>query len=315
MGKFILRRLLGLIPQLAVILALVVGMVNLAPGSVIDSLMQDSGKLSVADRARLEHSLGLDKPLPVRYVEYASGALKGDLGVSITRKRPVIDMIRAKIMVTLELTLYAVLISITVGIPLGMAAAVHRGKPIDYGIRFFAVLFLGIPSFLVATMMVLGPALVFKWRPPLYVAWDEGIIAHMSSMILPVLAVSLVSLATNVRLTRSSFIDVMHQDYIRTARAKGLDSKHVWFVHGLRNALLPTVTIIGLQAAGLVSGAVVVEQVFSLPGLGNVLFDGLTSRDYPVIQGMVLVLGLVVVLLNLAVDIIYTTLDPRVKFS
>ncbi len=315
MGRYIARRVLALIPQLLIILALVVVMVELTPGNVIDSMLGDSGQITPEARAKLEHSLGLDKSLPVRYVTYLGGVVRGDLGVSITRGRPVSDMIQERVLVTTELTLYAVVVSIVIGIPLGMAAAVARGKVTDYAIRFFAVLFLGIPSFLVATMMVLLPALWFRWRPPLFVPLDKGLLPHLFSMLLPVVAVSLVFMATNVRMMRSSFIDVMQQDYIRTARSKGLTATRVWFKHGLKNALLPTVTLIGLQAAGLVSGAVVVEQVFTLPGLGGILFDALARRDYPVIQGMVLLVGTAVVLLNLTIDVIYSTLDPRVSFK
>ena len=315
MSKYIARRVLALIPQLLIILALVVVMVDLTPGDVIDSMLGDSGQITPEARARLERSLGLDKSLPVRYVSYLGGVLQGDLGTSITRQRPVTDMISERMFVTAELTMLAVLVSILIGIPLGMAAAGARGKVTDYAIRFFAVLFLGIPSFLVATMMVLLPSLWFRWRPPLYVSLERGVFLHFFSMLLPVVAVSLVFMATNVRMMRSSFIDVMQQDYIRTARSKGLSSGRVWFGHGLKNALLPTVTLIGLQAAALVSGAVVVEQVFTLPGLGGILFDAMARRDYPVIQGMVLLVGTAVVLLNLAIDVIYSMLDPRVSFS
>ncbi len=315
MSKYIARRVLALIPQLLIILALVVVMVDLTPGDVIDSMLGDSGQITPEARARLERSLGLDKSLPVRYVSYLGGVLQGDLGTSITRQRPVTDMISERMFVTAELTMLAVLVSILIGIPLGMAAAVARGKVTDYAIRFFAVLFLGIPSFLVATMMVLLPSLWFRWRPPLYVPLERGVFLHFFSMLLPVVAVSLVFMATNVRMMRSSFIDVMQQDYIRTARSKGLSSGRVWFGHGLKNALLPTVTLIGLQAAALVSGAVVVEQVFTLPGLGGILFDAMARRDYPVIQGMVLLVGTAVVLLNLTIDVIYSMLDPRVSFS
>lgn len=315
MSRYIGRRLLGLIPQLLLILALVVLMVDLTPGDVVDSMLGDAGMASPESRAKLERALGLDKSLPERYLSYLGGVVRGDLGTSITRGRPVVDMISERVLVTTELTLYAVLISILIGIPLGMAAAVFRGKVADYSIRFFAVLFLGIPSFIVATMMVLLPALWFGWRPPLYVPLEKGLLSHLFSMLLPVAAVSLVFMATNVRMMRSSFIDVMQQEYIRTARSKGLSDRRVWFGHGLKNAMLPTVTLIGLQAAGLVSGAVVVEQVFTLPGLGGVLFDALNRRDYPVIQGMVMVVGAAVVLLNLSIDVLYSVLDPRVRFE
>jgi len=315
MGRYIARRVLALIPQLLIILALVVIMVDLTPGDAIDSMLGDQGTTTPEARASLERALGLDKSLPVRYVTYIANAVQGDLGVSITRSRPVSDMIGERVLVTAELTLFAVLVSILIGIPLGMAAAVSRGKINDYLIRFIAVLFLGVPSFIVATMIVLLPALWFRWRPPLFVPWSEGIFAHLFSMVLPVAAVSLVFLATIVRMMRSSFIDVMQQDYIRTARSKGLTNRAVWFRHGLKNALLPTVTLIGLQAAALVSGAVVVEQVFTLPGLGGVLFDALARRDYPVIQGIVLLVGAAVVLLNLSIDVIYNMLDPRVSFE
>lgn len=315
MGRYIVRRIAALIPQLMIILALVVIMVDLTPGSVIDSMLGDSGVVTPEARAKLEKALGLDQSLPQRYVSYLTGVVQGDLGTSITRQRPVTDMIQERMLVTAELTLLAVMVSIVIGIPLGMAAAIYRGKVNDYLIRFFAVLFLGIPSFIVATLVVLLPALWFRWRPPLFVPWSSGVFPHLFSMILPVMAVSLVFMATNIRMMRSSFIDVMQQDYIRTARSKGLSSRTVWFGHGLKNALLPTVTLIGLQAAALVSGAVVVEQVFTLPGLGGVLFDALSRRDYPVIQGVVLLVGAAVVLLNLSIDVIYNMLDPRVSFE
>ena len=216
MSKYIARRVLALIPQLLIILALVVVMVDLTPGDVIDSMLGDSGQITPEARARLERSLGLDKSLPARYVSYLGGVLQGDLGTSITRQRPVTDMISERMFVTAELTMLAVLVSILIGIPLGMAAAVARGKVTDYAIRFFAVLFLGIPSFLVATMMVLLPSLWFRWRPPLYVPLERGVFLHFFSMLLPVVAVSLVFMATNVRMMRSSFIDVMQQEVRHT---------------------------------------------------------------------------------------------------
>lgn len=315
MGKYIIRRVVGLIPQLLIMLALVVVLVDLAPGDVIDTIVGDAGQLDPETRANLERSLGIDRPLPVRYIDYVSGVVQGDLGDSILRRRPVVDMIAERVSVTVELAGFAVVVSILLGVTAGVGSALTRGRVADYVIRFFGVFALGVPNFVFATLLVLLPALWWGWRPPLYSGWDDGVVAHLSSMVLPVLSVALSFTAVIMRMTRSSFIEVMQQDYIRTARAKGLQARNVWLRHGLKNALLPTVTLVGIQAASLISGSVIVEQVFSLPGLGGVLFSALSGRDYPVIQGMIVVVGVVVVTVNLLVDIVYTWLDPRVRFG
>ncbi len=311
MTGYIARRLLGILPQSALLLALVVVLVRLAPGSVIDAIVLDTGQLTPEARENLEDSLGLNDPIPVQYANYAWNAVRGDLGDSIFLNRPVTTIVRERLGVTMELAIGAVLLSVAVGIPFGVYTALRRGKVGDYVIRIGAVVGLGIPNFVLATCLVVLPALWFHWRPPLFVPWGENQWSHIQSMALPTLSISIVFMAALIRVTRASMIEVMNQDYVRTARAKGLSNSRVWLVHGLRNALMPTVTLIGLEFAALISGAVIVEQVFSLPGLGDVMIRALRNRDYPVIQGMTLLIGVIVVLVNVAVDVAYIVIDPR----
>lgn len=295
-------------------LFLVVTLVRLVPGDVIDALIGDQGTLSPQLRADLEKSLGIDRPIYLQYLTYLGGAITGDLGTSIFKHRPVLALIAERLPLTIQLAASAIALSLVVALPAGILAALNRGTAIDYAVRFVAVLFLAVPGFIIATYSIVIPAITVHWRPPPYVPFVEDPFTFVASMIFPVCATAAVFLASQVRMVRSSMLEVLRQDYIRTARAKGLPWGVVIRTHALKNSLIPSVTLVGIEMATLLGGTVIIEQVFSLPGIGDLLLTAFNARDYPVIQGVTLVLGVFVILVNVLVDITYSRLDPRIAF-
>jgi peptide/nickel transport system permease protein len=313
MSRYVVRSLLGIIPTLLVLVFAVSAMVRLIPGSAVDVMLTESNATG-ADRAALERELGLDRSLPAQYAVYLRDVLSGSLGHSLYNEQRVIDIIAARAPPTIELAVLTLIISTMLGVLIGVISAARRNSRLDYGLRLFVNLFLGVPNFVIASLVVLLPAYFWGLSPPLtYVRFSDDPVRNLTFFIAPAATLGIGLSATLARVTRTQTLEVIYQDYIRTAHAKGLTALAVLRRHALRNALLPVVTLLGLQVAILLGGAVVTEQVFSIPGLGTLLLQKIRERDYPVVQGITLLSGVLVLALNLLVDLGYTVLDPRVR--
>ncbi|MBA2668156.1 MAG: ABC transporter permease [Trueperaceae bacterium] len=287
-----------------------------------------SDRASEAEIALVRERLGFDRPLHVQYLTFLGGLVQGDTGRSLTYRMPALDIVLERLPATIELTFMAMLIAVTFAIPLGIVAALKRGTAIDGGIMAFAMVGQSIPSFWLGIMLILGVGLGLSWLPisghvpiiePLLKgdferAWTNFPQA-LRYLIMPAFTISLFSLSRNARLVRSSMLEVLTQDYVRTARAKGLQEWSVVIRHALRNAWMPVVTMLGLEFGFLLSGVVVVETVFSWPGVGRLVFNAINQRDIPLVQTAVVVFAFVFIALNLMVDMIYARLDPRVRLS
>lgn len=285
-----------------------------------------SENASVEEIQRARVALGFDRPLYVQYLSYTWNALQGDFGNSLSYRQPAMDVVIEAMPATIELTLFSLILAIGLSIPLGIFAALNRGKPIDGGIMTVAMLGQSIPNFWMGIMMILFFGLYLRWLPisghvPFLEPLFEGEFAtainnlpqSLYYMIMPALAVGTYTLARNTRLIRSSMLEVLQQDYVRTARSKGISEARVVFHHAMRNAWLPVVTMIGLEFGFLLGGVVVVETVFSFPGIGRLVFNAINQRDIPVVQASVILLAVIFILLNLLVDLIYARIDPRVQ--
>ena len=317
MAKYIATRLILVIPTLFLLSILVFGAIRIIPGDVCRLILQSAGTQEAIDEETcrsINAALGLDKPATTQYVAWIGDVVTGDLGKSLFNRREVRHDIELRMAVTLELAVLGASFSFFVGVPMGVASALKQNKLQDYALRFLAVGWLSVPSFWVATLLVTLPAVWWQYAPPVGYTnlWDDPV-RNIQQMYLPTLAIGLGISAAMARLTRSSMLEVLREDYVRTARAKGLANRSVIFRHALRNALMPVVTLFGLQTALLLSGAVIIELIFGLPGIGSYLLDSVQIKDYPAIQGAVLFFAVVVVFANLAVDLSYGLLDPRVR--
>jgi peptide/nickel transport system permease protein len=313
MLRFLSQRLLVLIPVLLGVSMLSFLLLYLIPGDVVDILMgQESG--DPARLAEMRRLFGIDRSLPVRYAEWLGEALRGDLGRSFVTRRPVLSEIMTAFPVTLQLTAASLLVALAAGLPLGVLAAVRRGRASSMGISVLVLLVLSIPSFWLGILLILVTSLYLHWFPPqgLVLLWVQPVEA-LKQLLLPSLALGLALGAMVMRMTRSCILEVLAQDYVRTARAKGIAETLVIGHHALRNALIPVVTLVGLQFGYLLGGAIVIEEIFSLPGMGRLVLRSIAQRDFPLVQGVLLLAGTGVVLLNLCVDMLYLALDPRLR--
>ncbi|WP_019153123.1 ABC transporter permease [Robertmurraya massiliosenegalensis] len=312
-----LRFLLNRLGQSAILLLIVTiitfFLINLAPGGPASTMRMDA---SPEERQAMVEKLGLDQPIHIRYIEWITNALKGDLGVSFTSSEPVIQRIADRLPYTIELTVFTIILSITIGILFGVISAIKRGKAQDHVINFFSVLGLSVPAFWLGLMLILLFSINLGWLPSSGVGArgaDFNAWGWISHLIMPVLILTTTVLPNIVRFTRSSMLEVVSQNYIRTARAKGAKESIVLYVHALRNALIPVVTIIGVLIPRLLSGAVITEAIFGWTGIGTLILEAARGRDYPLVMGVTVVITIVVVLCNLFVDLIYSRIDPRVK--
>lgn len=317
LAKYIATRLILTIPTLLLLTVLVFGAIRLIPGDVCRLILQSAGTQEAVDAEtcqRINAALGLDKPPVTQYLDWMGGVLTGDLGNSLFNRRDVLNDLQMRMAVTLELAMLGASFSLLVGVPMGVISALKQNKVQDYALRILSVGWLSIPSFWVATLLVTLPAVWWNYAPPVGYTdlWDDPW-RNIQQMYLPTLAIGLSISASMARLTRSSMLEVLRGDYVRTAKAKGLANRVVIYRHALRNALLPIVTLFGLQTAFLLSGTVIIELIFGLPGIGSFLLDSVQLKDYPAIQGAVLFFAVVVVFANLAVDLSYGFLDPRVR--
>jgi peptide/nickel transport system permease protein len=313
MLAYIARRTLETIPVMAFVALFVFSLLYIAPGDPAALIAGDQA--SVEDIARIRTSLGLDKPFLVRFVDWSSQVLSGDLGTSMFTGLPVTELIAQRIEPTLSLMLVTIVFAVAVAVPVGVIAAWKAGSFLDSAFMGVAVLGFSVPVFVVGYLLAYVFALELDWLPVQgYTPIRQGVWPWLENLILPAIALGFVYIALIARITRASMLEVLSQDYIRTARAKGLGDNAVLFGHALKNAAVPIVTVIGLGIALLIGGAVVTESVFAIPGLGRLTVDAIVRRDYPVIQGIVLMFSFVYVLVNLGIDILYTVLDPRIRY-
>ena len=313
MTRYVVRSLVSVVPTLLILIFAVSLLVRLLPGNAVD-LMLTGSDAKATDRIALERQLGLDQSVASQYVHYLGDVTSGSFGHSLYDRRPVLAVIQSHALPTIELAVLSLSISSLLGISIGVISAAKRNTRLDYALRSIVNIFLGIPNFVLATLIVLLPAYYFGWSPPLtYVRIGDNPLENLLFFVAPAAALGFALSATMARITRTQTLEVIHQDYIRTAQAKGLAPFTVLERHALRNALLPVVTLLGLQVAAVLSGIVVIEQVFSIPGMGTLLLQKIQERDYPVVQGITLLSGMMIVTLNLLLDLGYTFLDPRVR--
>ena len=313
MVSYILRRILSTLPVMAIVALFVFSLLYIAPGDPAAVIAGDQA--SPADVERIRQGLGLDRPFLVQFGTWLWRILRFDLGTSIFTNLPVASMIAQRIEPTLSLMAITLVLTIVVAVPLGVVAAWKAGSWVDRTIMAFAVFAFSLPVFVVGYVLAYVFALQFDWLPVQgYTPLAKGFWPWLQNLILPAVALGSVYIALIARITRASMLEVLQQDYIRTARAKGLDQRSILFVHALKNAAVPIVTVIGIGIALLIGGAVVTESVFAIPGLGRLTIDAILRRDYPVIQGIVLLFSFLYVLVNLMVDVTYTLVDPRIRY-
>lgn len=314
MQEFVIRRCLALIPTLFFASLIIFFAIRMIPGDVIDLMLAQNDVASSADKESLRAALGLDRPVLEQYFHWAGAAAVGDLGQSLWQNEPVANLIGQRLPVTLELGVLAIVVSITVGVSIGVYSAVRQDTLGDYVARSFSLLMLSVPGFWLATLVMVFPSVWWRWSPELeFTPLFVDPVRNLAHILVPAILLGLSLSGITMRMTRTMMLDVLRQDYIRTARAKGLRERTVIFRHALRNSLIPVITLIGLQAPLLIGGAVIFEQIFALPGMGALLLEAVYQRDYPVVTGVFLVVGVTVLLINLAVDLTYGWLDPRVR--
>lgn len=306
MRNYVFKRLLFLIPTLYVVVSLVFLLIHLVPGDPVDVILGE--RAMTADRERLRQELKLDRSLWVQHSYFISGLLKGDLGESLYDRKPVTQLIREKFPATFKLALFAMLVALSVGVPLGLVSAIWKDGGVDNGAMFLALFGISIPHFYLGPLLIMIFSIKLGWFP---VSGDEGFL----SLILPAFTLGTALAAILSRMTRASMLEVMKADYVRTARAKGLGEGKVLIKHAFRSALIPVVTIIGLQFGALLAGTVVTEKIFNWPGIGSLLLGGIERRDYPVVQGCVLTIAFTFIVVNMLTDFCYAMLDPRVKLG
>ena len=314
MRRYVIRRILLLIPTLFLVSFAVFSMVRVIPGDVVELMVAEQGFAD--DREEMRKILGLDKPLLQQYFSYMKNIIfEGDMGTSLWSREPVVKEIGRRLPVSLNLAALAIIWTIIIGIPMGVISALKQDTWVDYLVRSTAIGGLSIPNFWIATMLLVFGALWFKWVPPMdYVPFTENPAQNLSQLLAPSLILSIARSAAIMRMTRTMMLEVMREDYIRTARAKGLSKLIVVIRHALKNALIPVLIIIGLQLAFLVGGTVIMESIFVLPGMGKYLIDAISWRDYPVVQGINLILCSVIISINLIVDLLYGFIDPRIRY-
>lgn len=304
MLSYLLKRILWLIPTVFFVITVVFFLAHLLPGDPVDFILGEQALPS--ERQKLVEQLHLDKPILTQYGLFLKELAQGSLGDSFFKNKSVMSLIKERYGATIQLTLFSMLIAISLAIPLGLISAAKKDRALDYSASFFSLLGISIPNFYLGPLLILLFAIKLQWLP---VSSENG----LSSLILPAITLGTALAAMTSRMTRASMIDIMKMDYIRTARAKGLKNWKVFLKHGFRSALIPVITVIGLQFGSLLAGTVVTEKIFNWPGIGLLLLQSIQGRDYPIVQGCVLIIALTFILVNLLTDILYAWIDPRVK--
>ncbi|MDD5288722.1 MAG: ABC transporter permease [Dehalococcoidales bacterium] len=315
MSTYLIRRIFLIIPTMFLVSVLVFFSIRFIPGDVITMMARESF-LTHQDRASIEHSLGLDVPIYQQYGRWVGKIiLHGDLGHSLWGEVPVFNSLSQALPVTFELSLLSMIIGIIISLPIGVYSAIRQDSVGDYIARSFAILCIALPTFWLGTMVMVLPALWWGWSPPLiYVPFTKDPANNLVEFLVPAIILGMSLSGVTMRMTRTMVLEVLRQDFIRTAWAKGLKERVVILRHALKNALIPVITIIGLQVPFLIGGAVIVEQIFGLPGVGRLIIDATFQRDYPVVSGVVLIIAVFVLIVNLLVDITYGLFDPRVHY-
>ncbi|MCY4071287.1 MAG: ABC transporter permease [Chloroflexi bacterium] len=318
MGRYLIRRILLMAPTLLIVTFLVFILLFLSPGDPVLMLVpiDEVAQMTDEEMDQLRRKLGLDRPIYVQYADWLFDVLRGDLGRSIHQRRPVLDLLAARFPVTLELALLSVFLASTVAIPIGIYTAVRPGGIGDFLGNIVALMGVSAPNFWVALLLIVVFAVHLKWLPAGgFVRMSDDPVRHVERMILPVITLSTALMAVTMRLTRSSMLEVLNEDYVRTARSKGLGQRRIVFVHALKNALIPVVTTVGLQIGRILGGTIVIEIIFSFPGMGKLLLDAIFGRDFPVVQGSVLLITVAFMSINLLVDLTYASIDPRIRYG
>jgi len=316
MRAYVVKRLLIAGVTLLGMSVLIFVLMRLAPGNITDIIFESAGYVDEADRKRLEAELGIDKPVAVQYTRWLGEIVRGELGKSYRYDLPAWQIIRPRLPVTLELAVLALAFSVLLGVPTGVISAIRQDRPLDYLLRVLSLAGLSMPSFWLGMIVILLLVRSLGWIPSMtYVSPFDNLGANLFQFVLPALAVGYRSSALIMRITRSAMLEVLREDYIRTAWAKGQREALVVWRHALKNASLPVITLIGIEFAFLIGGLIVTETVFNLPGVARYLVDAIQVRDYPIVQNLVMLIAVVVVLANLTVDLLYTWLDPRIKYG
>jgi len=319
-STYILRRLVLFVPTLVGASILIFVLMRLVPGDIAEILVYQTGSESSAVQKKqiqqIRRELGLERPIVTQYVDWIAAAVRGDFGQSYVQRRPVMDILRERFPRSMELALLTLVLAIAWAIPLGVISAVRQNGPLDYLARLVSLSGLSLPLFFTGALILYGLVRVFHWLPPLeFVSFTEDPLENLKQLIWPALAQAYYISAPITRLTRSQMLEVVRQDYVRTARAKGLAERTVIYRHALRNSLLPVVTFIGWWGGRLLGGLVIMEIIFVVPGMGSALIQAVSQRDYPTVQAMVFVMALVFLGLNLAIDLLYAWLDPRIRYA
>jgi peptide/nickel transport system permease protein len=320
MGNYVIRRLLLIIPTLILVTIIVFGAVRMVPGSVIDIMVSqmvvDSGMGSELTPEYVREALGLDVPIYQQYFKWMGGLVKGDLGYSLWTHQNVLGEIAQRIPVSFELGLMALILGVIVALPIGIYSAIRQDTFGDYLGRSIAIFALSVPNFWIATMVIVLPSIWWKWTPPMtYVPFGANPIGNLKQFIIPALIMGMSMSGSTMRMTRTMMLEVLRQDYIRTAWSKGMKERVVVIRHAMKNALIPVVTQIGMRVPVIIAGAVILEQIFNLPGIGNYLVQSINTRDYPIISGINLILAVFILSCNLVVDLTYAYLDPRIQYK
>ena len=314
MGAYFVRRSALMLITLFGISVVIFVMLRLVPGNVTDIIFDSAGFVNEAQKKNIERELGLDKPITTQYVKWIGGLATGDLGFAYVSEKPAIDEILPRIPVTVKLAVLSLVFSILLGVPLGVISAVRQNTTLDYVLRVISLSGLSLPSFWLGLLILMAFVHFTGWIP-IYKSTPNEFWKEIGLLSIPAAAVGFRSSALIMRLTRSSMLEVLRQDYIRTARAKGASDTVVNYEHGLRNAMLPVVTIVGVEAAFLIGGLIVTETVFNIPGVARFLVEAIRWRDYPIVQNLVMLIAVVVVVVNFVVDLTYVALDPRIKYE
>ncbi len=314
MGRYLIRRLLLMLLTLFGISMIIFFLLRIVPGNIADILFDAAGMVSAAEKHKLEVELGLDQPIVIQYIHWIGNLARGDLGYTYVSEQPALQEILPRIPVTAKLAGLALLFSILFGVPLGILSAVRQNTALDYVLRVLSLSGLSLPSFWLGLLILVGFVQYLGWIP-IYTEKPASLVHELLLLSIPAAAVGFRSSALVMRLTRSSMLEVLRQDYIRTARAKGVSPAAVNYDHALRNAALPIITVIGIEAAFLVGGLIVTETVFNIPGVARFLVDAIRWRDYPVVQTLVMFVAVVVVSVNFLVDMAYAMLDPRIRYE
>lgn len=317
MAKYTVKRILLLIPTLLLVCIIVFALLRVVPGSAVDYMIYQFQTAGVTvDQAQVEHMLGMDKPAITQFFDWFIGIFHGDLGQSLFQTESVWSIISRQLPVTLELGILTLIFSNLISIPLGIYCAARQDSVADYIIRIISVLLLSIPVFWIATMVLVYPAKWWGYAPPIsYVSFFTDPVENMKMFLVPALLGAFTQAGMQLRTIRTMTLETMRQDYIRTCWAKGVGEKRILFVHALRNSMIPIITMIGGAVAGLVGGSVILESMFNMPGIGAQVVAALDARDYPLVQGCVLVFSIFVMVVNLLVDLTYKWIDPRVELD